>query len=133
MKSFLKVSTKSQYALRLLVYIASVDDRVVPLSEVSQNEDISYGYLEEIVSPLKEKGFLKSKPGRKGGYVMAKNPKDISISDIVCIFEGDIAPVKCLAGVKCKKEHNCKTKIVWKSLRDNVGKTLSSIKLSDIL
>ncbi len=130
---FLKVSTKSQYALRLLVYIASSKKDVVSLAEVSKNEGISYGYLEEIVSFLKKHKILKSKSGRNGGYFMAKDPKKIAVSEIVCIFEGKTAPVKCLAGEKCKKEHNCKTKVVWKSLKDSVDKTLSSIKLADIL
>ncbi len=133
MKGFLKVSTKSQYALMLLSYIASCDGRVVSLSEISKKERISHGYLEEIVSSLKKFGILSSKAGRSGGYFLLKSPYNIKISDIVNIFEGDTAPVKCLSGQKCAKEKGCKTKFIWRSLKESVDKTLNSIKLADIL
>jgi len=133
MKSFLKVSTKSQYALRLLTYIASSNNRVVSLAEISEKEGISYGYLEEIVVPLKKAGILISKSGRSGGYLMEKSPDDIEILDIINIFEGDTAPVKCLAGEECKKEDGCKTRAIWSKLKKSVDDTLKSIKLSDII
>jgi len=133
MKNFLKVSTKSQYALRLLTYIASSEGRVVSLAEVSEKEGISYGYLEEIVAPLKKCGILASKAGRSGGYFLLKTPEKINISDVVNIFEGETAPVKCLAGSKCSKEKGCKTRVVWSKLKQSVDDTLESIKLSDIL
>jgi len=132
-KSFLKVSAKSQYALRLLAYIASSEGRVVSLSEVSKKEGISYGYLEEIVAPLKKIGILSSKAGRSGGYFLTKSPGSINISEVINIFEGEVAPVKCLAGQKCAKESACKTKVIWQSLKESTDKTLNSIKLADIL
>lgn len=133
MKGFLKVSTKSQYALRLLAYIASCNRSIVSLSEISEKEGISYGYLEEIVAPLKKFDILSSKTGRSGGYFLLKSPNNINISEIVNIFEGETAPVQCLSGQKCSRESGCKTKVIWKFLKESVDKTLNSIKLADIL
>lgn len=133
MKSFLQISSKSQYALRMLAYIASSGGVYVSLSEVAKKEGISHGYLEEIVAPLKKNGVLESKGGRSGGYKLAKGAEKVNIADILRIFEGKIAPVKCLGIAKCPKQPICKTQIVWKKLKDSVDRALGEMKLSDIL
>jgi len=131
--NFLKASTKSQYALRLLAYIASKKDSTVSLAEVSKEEGISYGYLEEIVRPLKAAGILASKAGRSGGYTLAKDAKDINVSEIIEIFEGEIAPLKVLDGSGGVSKKNCKTTAVWIKLQRSVEDALSTIKLTDII
>ncbi len=131
--AFLKASTKSQYALRVLVYIAQNEGRVVPLSEISKKEKISYGYLEEIVSPLLKKGFLSSVSGRKGGYFLKKDARKIRVFDVVSIFEGDLAPVKCLSGKSCEHFKRCKTKNIWTDLHDVVLEKLKSKSLNDLI
>ncbi len=130
---FFKVSTRSEYALSLLAYIASCKGRVVSLAEVSKKENISYGYLEEIAALLKKQKIIKSKAGRNGGYMLLKSPEEINILNIINIFEGDTAPVKCLSGHKCGKEKGCKTRVVWSKLKKSVDDTLSNISLKDIL
>jgi len=133
MSNFFKVSTKSQYALSLLAYLTSSGDDFVSLAEVSEKEGISYGYLEEIVAPLKKAKIIVSKAGRSGGYKLAKEPEYVKISEVVEIFEGKTAPVKCLSGHKCAKEGECKTRAVWSKLKNSVDETLGRISLSDIL
>ena len=133
MSNFFKVSSKSQYALSLLAYLASSEDDFVSLAEVSEKEGISYGYLEEIVTPLKKAKIIASRAGRSGGYKLVKDPKDLSISEVVEIFEGKTAPVRCLAGHKCSRERGCKTRAVWSKLKSSVDETLERISLSDIL
>ncbi len=129
---FLKVSAKSQYALILLTCLAKKND-FFSLHEISDTEKISYGYLEEISADLKNNKILKSKAGRKGGYKLAKEPKNIKISEIIEIFEGKTAPVKCFSGHKCSKEKECKTRKVWEKLKSNVDNTLGSMSLKDII
>lgn len=133
MKSFLQVSTKSQYALRMLAYIATSSESYISLAEVSEKEGISYGYLEEIAALLRKSGVLASKGGRSGGYKLAKEPENIKITDILQIFEGEIIPVKCLGIERCPKEPVCKTQIIWKKLKESVDEALGNMKLSDIL
>jgi len=133
MSNFFKVSTKSQYALSLLAYLASSGDEFVSLAEVSEKEGISYGYLEEIVAPLKRSNIIVSRAGRSGGYKLAKKPEDVSMSELVEIFEGETAPVKCLSGHSCPKESGCKTRAVWTKLKSSVDETLGKITLKDII
>ena len=133
MRSFLQISSKSQYALRMLACIASSKNAYVSLSEVAKKEGISHGYLEEIVAPLKKNGILESKGGRSGGYKLARGSEKTNIADILRIFEGKITPVKCLGIAKCSKQPICKTQVVWKKLKDSVDNALEEMRLSDIL
>ncbi len=133
MSNFFQVSSKSRYALSLLAFLASSDSEFISLAEISEKEGISYGYLEEIASSLKKAKMIKSKAGRSGGYRLTKKPKDISISEIIEIFEGKTAPVKCLSGHKCSKEKECKTRLVWARLKNSVDGVLGKMTLEDIL
>ena len=136
------VSAKSEYGLSFLAYLALRQARGKPISlaEVAESEKISRGYLEEVAGTLKRSGFLKGKKGKGGGYVLARSPKDIKISEIIASLEGPISPVKCLAlstggkgGVKCFKEKTCGTKKVWMSLKNKIEEHLSEISLEDII
>lgn len=132
------VSAKSEYGLSFLAYLAKNKDlpaqagRFVSLSEVAEKENISQGYLEEIAAILNKAGFLQGKKGKGGGYVLAQDPKDIKISDVVTALEGPISPVKCMGSGKCFKEKICGAKSVWVSLKEKIDEHLSEISLADI-
>lgn len=134
------VSAKSEYGICFLVYLAKNEGKVISLTEVAENEMISRGYLEEIAADLKKVKILKGKKGKGGGYVLAREPKDIKISEIITALEGPISPVKCLGlpagrqgNVKCFKEKFCGTKKIWQSLKNKIDKYLEEIKLEDII
>lgn len=127
------VSAKSEYGLSFLAHLAKNPDRVISLSEMAEKELISQGYLEEIAGILSRAGFLKGKKGRGGGYVLARDPKNINISEIIASLEGPISPVKCLGNIKCYKEKICSTKDIWSSLKEKIEEHLSEITLADII
>lgn len=129
------VSAKSEYGLSFLAYLAlrQAQGRPISLAEVAESEMISRGYLEEVAADLKKSKILKGKKGRGGGYVLARDPKDIKISEIIASLEGPISPVKCLGNVKCYKEKICGTKKIWASLKTKIDEYLEEIKLEDIL
>ena len=93
---YMKISTKSQYGLRAMVYLAKFKGRFCPLRIISKNEDISFDYLEKIISKLKKAGLIKAKKGAQGGYFLAKSPSKIKLGEIIRALEGEISLVKCL-------------------------------------
>jgi len=136
----MRISKKTQYGLRAMVYLADVfeKDRVFSLREISKEEDISFDYLEKIISKLEKNKLVKSKRGIKGGYCLARHPKKIKVGEIIKILEETIAPVKCIAREKEKKYHCprkkiCKTITVWKKVQDSLNTTLNSITLADLI
>lgn len=100
------------------------------LKNISREEKISLKYLERIVGELRKNNLLKSTKGTTGGYMLAKNPKSINVSEIVEILDGPIEPTKCSL---CGIEKKCSSSFVWIKLGKEIKKTLNNIKISDLL
>lgn len=116
---------------------SSKEKRVSPisLSEISQSQNISLSYLEQIFSLLKKAEIVKSIKGPGGGYFLAKNHKEISIANIIKAIGEPIKMTNCSNGQKScikTKSTKCKTHHLWKGLEDNILQYLNSISLEDV-
>lgn len=109
-------------------------NQVTPLKVIARKENISPDYLEKIMAKLERAGYIRAKRGSQGGYFLAKRPEKIKISEIIKTLEGDVSLVRCLdrTGYRCPRQRVCKTKKVWKKIKDTLYSTLSSITLADI-
>jgi len=136
----MKISTKSQYGLRAMAYLANVyeKEKICSLKVISEKEGISFDYLEKIISKLKKADLVKSKKGVLGGYFLARPPNKITIGEIIKTLEGTMAPVFCVAMEKekkytCPRFEKCLTKNVWKKIQEVLNSTLNSISLADLI
>jgi len=127
----MKISKKSQYGLRAMVYLAknSSENKVCPLKEISEKEKIPFDYLEKIIAELELAGLVLAKKGVQGGYFLAKKPKEITTGEIVRVLESTV-PVSCLG---CQMARICATKDVWEKVQDSVDSTLDSMTLADLI
>ena len=131
------ISTKSTYGIRAMFELAlHYSRRPISVAFISRRENISVPYLEQLLSRLRRKGLVKSIRGPKGGYILAKDPKSITIGDIVRSLDGDITPVHCVgnnsSNKSCKMIDKCVTKSVWKRLKETVDNMLDSVSLKDL-
>lgn len=126
----MKLSTKSRYALRSMINIASADD-VISISEISDLEKISERYLELIFSKLKHARLINSIRGSHGGYHLAKPANKITVYDILYIMENNASIIKDIP------KNNLIKKVlydeIWNPIDCNLECYLKSIKLSDLL
>jgi len=87
----MKLSTKSRYGLRMLVDLyKNKEDKPITLAAIADRQDVSVNYLEQVASELKRAGLVYSIKGSSGGYVMAKEPEDIIVGDVIRLLEGDV-------------------------------------------
>lgn len=85
------ISTKSKYGIRALLYMAiKGNDTKVSIKEIAEEENISGRYLEQIFSVLKQGNIVKSVKGASGGYIFAKEVKEINIKELIELLEKDI-------------------------------------------
>jgi len=92
----MRLTTKSRYETRLILDIAVYGkDKPVPLSEVSNRQNISLKYLEQLTGKLKKAGMITSHRGPFGGHMLAKSPEDISVGDIVRVLEESTVITAC--------------------------------------
>jgi len=125
-----KVSKKSQYGLRAMVYLAKKDSKdFFSLKDISEKENIPFDFLEKIMSELEKMKLVKAKKGILGGYVLAKKPEKITAKDIVSALENTTA-VDCSF---CGKSKKCSAKNVWRKIDAAINKTLKSITLANLI
>ena len=130
------ISTKGRYALRLMLDIAMQEGTSpVPLHDIAERQGVSFKYLEQIVPPLSKAGFLKSVRGANGGYLLTKDPSEITTGDILRAGEGNLAPVACLASdeIDCPRAELCVTLPFWKGLDDAITAYIDSVTLADLV
>ena len=117
--------------MRAAVNLAQSYPEIKSLKDISVEEGISVKYLEQLISHLRKSEILKSFKGKDGGYVLVKNPGEISAGEIIESLEGELRP-KC-HGTQCAHMQNCPSSFVWIKLGDQIKKTLYGIKLSDLI
>lgn len=126
-----QVPTKTQYAIRALVYLAQAKSASV--ASIAEAERIPFKYLEAIFGQLKHAGLLVADRGRSGGYRLTKNPSEIPMSEIVRATEGDIRPVLCVDNASiCTVGESCLPRRFWLGLKRTVDAYLASVTLAEI-
>ena len=135
----MKVSTKSRYGLAAMVDLAEQYGKgPVALRSVAARQEVSEHYLEQLMSSLRKAGFVRSIRGAQGGYVLDREPKSISVGEIVRAMEGPIAPVDCLLAEPgeqnpyCDKTCVCNRRNIWQKMGDSINDTLDSISLASL-
>ena len=132
----MKVSTKGRYALRLLLDLAEHrGEGFISLKEIAERQNISKQYLEQIVSLLNTSNMLRTNRGKQGGYMLAKQPSEYTVREVLRITEGSLAPVTCLEEEVnlCEKATYCKTLSMWTGLQRVINDYLSSVTLQDMV
>jgi Rrf2 family protein len=131
----LKFTIKTEYALKSLIHIA-LSDEPVSSKQIYEKEGIPIAFLEQILVRLRRKGLIKSVRGKKGGYVLAKSPKEISVFDVINVMEGPYGIVKCLVPggeSDCLFSlTDCVLKDVWNTVQTEVISILKKITLEDL-
>ena len=131
----MRISTKGRYALRMLLDLAEHRDGYIALKDIADRQNISKKYLEQIVLLFTKTDVLKTSRGYQGGYMLAKDPRDCTLGDILRITEGSLAVVPCVEQdpIECKRSDDCPVLGVWQGLYKVINEYLDSVTLQDIL
>ena len=131
----MKLSTRTRYGIRAILELA-VKDGSGPLrvKTIAQSQDISAKYLEQLMSILKSAGFVRSIRGSKGGYMLAKAPNQIKLSDVFDCLEGPVTTVECVEDKDfCARAADCVARQVWAQVQQAITNVLQSITLQDLV
>lgn len=131
----MKISTKGRYALRMMLDLAVHDTgEYISLKDISERQDITVKYLEQIVTALTRSGYLRSQRGNNGGYRLSKRPRDYTVGDILRVMEGPLEPVPCLEGDcnPCARSADCAVLPFWKEFSKVINDYADSVTLQDL-
>ncbi|NOQ21192.1 MAG: Rrf2 family transcriptional regulator [Candidatus Aegiribacteria sp.] len=142
------ISTRSRYALRILARMTRMmsmgEKQPVSLALLSEQEQVSVRYLEQIFGLLRSNGIVKGKRGPGGGYVLGMPPGEISLFDVVDVLEADFLPTNCMSGetscspedgfrrASCTLMDKCVTRPLWMTLRNMYYSYMKDKTLEDL-
>jgi Rrf2 family iron-sulfur cluster assembly transcriptional regulator len=131
----MKLSTRSRYGTRMMLDLAQhYKEGPVQIGQIAKRQDISVKYLEQLIIPLKKANFIKSTRGPKGGHMLAKSPKEITIGQIVEVLEGGIDLTVCVGDTDvCERSAECLIRDTWREATKAMYEKLNSISLSKII
>ncbi|WP_042462999.1 RrF2 family transcriptional regulator [Neobacillus dielmonensis] len=132
----MKVSSKGEYALRALLLLGNHPGKVLGIQEISDKTMVSVHYLEQLLLQLKKLGYVTSKRGAKGGYMLHKGPEGINIGEVIRDLEGPLSPMGCASITQyepCPMEAGCQLKPLWSLVRDTIAFVLERTTLEDLL
>lgn len=134
------ITMKTKYALKALSYLAKAPpEQPVLIAEIAEKEGIPRKFLELILAELKQHGFVKSKKGPHGGYLMARSAEGIPLAAVIRVVEGPIAPVPCLSRTAyqrcegCADETTCGIRLVLQDLYEASVKILESTTIQNLV
>ena len=133
----MKLTSRSEYALLALVYMArNATDAYISVDSIAQAQGIPPKFLEQILLALKRAHFLRSVKGQHGGYQLAKSPKQISLAEVIRLFDGALAPTDSVSenfyeSTPIEKED--KVVKVFKNIRDYTSKKLEGTSIADVM
>ena len=107
----------------------------IALKDIAARQGISKKYLEQIVTLLNSSDLLRTNRGYQGGYMLAKEPQQITVGQILRATEGGLCPVACMEDNpnQCARKDICKTLYVWEGLEKAINEYLDGITLQTIL
>ena len=131
------ISQKCQYALRSLFELARSNGRSpVKISAIAGAQAIPQRFLEVILSELKQGGFVESRRGKKGGYLMARIPEDLTVGEIIRFVEGPLGPVACVLGESknnCRLYADCVFRPMWDKVRTAVSEVYDNTTFQNLV
>ncbi len=129
----MKLTTKGRYAVTAMLDLALHNaDQPVSLAEISERQDISLSYLEQLFSKLRRAGLVVSMRGPGGGYQLSNAPENIVIADIITAVDEHVDATRCGGLGDCQNNKRCLTHDLWSELSKQIRLFLSDITLADM-
>ena len=131
----MQLTSTTDYAIRIVCYLAA-QRQMISTSELSQELSVPSSYIPKITKKLKQAGIIKACEGTNGGYMLAKQPENISLMKIISCVEETMAINRCLEEDRfCSRnlEDTCKIHKILLSLQNTYNNKLESVKVSDVI
>lgn len=131
----MKINTKIRYGIRTVLEIGlhGIDNGILQ-KDIAENQNLSYKYLDQILNSLKVAGLVIKAQGTRSGYILSRDPSEITLYDIHNAFERGICVVSCMSdGFECELEEICACKGFWSSLNNKIIEHFKSTSIQDLI
>jgi Rrf2 family protein len=137
----MKLSKRGEYALRALIDFGIAYELGRPLlkiGELVEKERLPVKFLEQILTQLRGAGYIETKRGKAGGYLLAKPPREISLGQVIRLIDGPLAPISCVSVTAyerctCPDEKHCGLRMLMLDVRNAIARILDRYVLGDVV
>jgi Rrf2 family protein len=132
------LSSRAKYATRAILHLAvKEEDGPVLIQEVADAQNIPLKYLQQILVSLKVAGFVKSRKGPGGGYVLARPAGEIMLGAVLRSMDGPLAPISCVSVTQhsecgCPDPDTCALRSAFRDVREAMAAVLDSTSFQEL-
>lgn len=134
----MKLSRRVDYGLVLLraLKVTYTTKKYIGLRRIARSFHLPFSYLEKLAATLKNAGYIESQKGSAGGYRLIKDPAKITLADLVSLFEGNQASVRCMdpgdPETNCHVAGVCPTRKSWTDIEEKIDAVLATITIASL-
>jgi Rrf2 family protein len=131
-----RVSSRSDYGLRALIELAGhFGQGPLQSSEIALRRHVPEQYLDQLLTQLRKAGFIRSIRGPAGGHELIKDPRELTVLEVIQALEGSLSPVAWLdePAEVTDHPHQCGQRLIWEQIRDATTRILASYTVADLL
>ena len=131
----MRLTYKGDYAMKAVLYLAAHNGNTpVTIHEMADHLDIPAKFLEQILLDLKKGGFVESKRGKVGGYILARPSSQIKVGDVARFIDGPIGPIGCTDKkyTGCKDIYKCAFRGIWQKVTKATSDIIDNVTFEDL-
>lgn len=131
----MKITYKGDYALKTILDLAiHYGNGVTVIHDLAKRLDIPVKFLEQILLELKKGGFVESRRGKIGGYLLSKHPSRIKLGEVVRYIDGPAEPIACVGSgySNCKDLYGCVFRKIWRDVADSTAEIVDNVTFEDL-
>jgi Rrf2 family protein len=133
----MRISAKGEYAAKAVLYLSLKYPQMATIHEIAESHSIPVKYLEHILLTLKRAGFLESRRGARGGYLLSRPPDQISVGHVLKAVDGKFSQASCIEvslreHYSCPESQACGLKQLWQDVQGAVEKILFHTSFDEI-
>jgi len=132
----MRITYKGDYALKTILDLAlHYGNTPITIHDLAKQADIPIKFLEQILLDLKRGGFVESRRGKIGGYLLAKAPSQIKLGEIIRFIDGPIEPVACVHHnyEGCSDINKCIFRDIWEQVTVSTSEIIDNITFEDLV
>lgn len=130
----MRLTTKGRFAVTAMIDLAlNAQNNAVKLNSISERQQISLSYLEQLFSKLRRAGLVESIRGPGGGYILGRDAGEINMAQIIAAAEDELDATLCKGKANCQSGAPCLTHNLWENLNHTINAYLSSVTLAGLL
>lgn len=130
----MRVSAKTDYAVRALLELAVAGDGPVKGERLAQAQAIPLKFLENILTDLRHAGIVRAQRGAEGGYWLARDPTEVTLGEVIRAVDGPLASVRGQAPEDVAYDGAAENlRVVWVALRASMRSVVDEVTLADVV